>query len=371
MQSGKVNVLIDAQWGSTGKGKLAGILALKHLPHLAVCNFMTNAGHTWVPDEGPPVMVQQIPSCLINPNTLLHIASTAAIDMKVFDGEMKQFNDMYKISGRLTVDPRAMIITPENKEAEAKSLHRVSSTVKGCGAATAEKIMRRGVLASDLNSGRLVLRETENLVHVGLEAGWRILFETAQGFDLSLNHGTRYPFCTSRDITVCQALSDACVPPSAAGHVYASLRAFPIRVGNAFEFTGGSVESLNGWSGPYYPDQKELSWEEVTQISGSKTPLLERTTVTNKVRRIFTFSHRQLDRFIQANDPTYLFINFINYIDSGCYGLNIRPGDVKEFMAIFPKIERFVKAVEEHGVPVAYLGTGPKHSQLVDFGIDN
>lgn len=370
MLSGKVNVLIDGAWGSTGKGKLAGILALKHNPHLAVCNFMTNAGHTWVPDDGSdPVMVQQIPSCLINPSTLLHIASTAAIDLKVFDGEMSRFNPRFNIKDRLTVDPRASIITAEHKEAEAATLHRVSSTVKGCGAATAEKIMRRAVLAKSYN-GKFRTRETEELVHIGLKAGWKILFETAQGYDLSLNHGTRYPYCTSRDITVCQALSDACVPPSAIGHVYASLRAFPIRVGNAFEVTGGDLNDQNGWSGPYYPDQRELTWEEMTAMSNSHVPLLERTTVTNKVRRIFTFSHLQLDRFIRANDPTYLFINFINYVDAGAYGLDVRPEHVPDFYRAFPNIKYFVKKVEEHGVPVAYLGTGPKHSHLVDLGVD-
>jgi adenylosuccinate synthase len=315
-------------------------------------------------------MVQQIPTCLINPNTLLHIASTAAIDLKVFDKEMERFDPRFNVKDRLTVDPRASIITIENKDTEAKSLHRVSSTVKGCGAATAEKIMRRAVLAR-YYQGKFRTRETEDLVQIGMKANWKILFETAQGFDLSLNHGTRYPYCTSRDITVCQALSDACVPPSAIGHVYASLRAFPIRVGNAFEATGGDMQNLNGWSGPYYPDQKELSWDDMTAMSNSLVPLLERTTVTNKVRRIFTFSHLQLDRFIRANDPTYLFINFINYVDAKAYGRTVSPGQVEDFYKEFPNIKHFVKKIEEHGIPVAYLGTGPKHSHLVDLGIDN
>jgi adenylosuccinate synthase len=39
-------------------------------------------------------------------------------------------------------------------------------------------------------------------------------------------------------------------------------------------------------------------------------------------------------------------------------------------MKTFPRVEAFVKSVEEHGVPVAYLGTGPKHAHIVDFGID-
>jgi adenylosuccinate synthase len=369
MLAGKVNIVIDGAWGSTGKGKLVGILARKHKPELAVCNFMTNAGHTWVPDNGTaPVMVQQLPTSLINPTTQLHIAASAAIDLKVWNGELDQFDVPYGVRHRLSVDPRAMVITKEDKEAEAASLHRISSTVKGCGAAVASKVMRKASLVQDYPNEFHKIIDTEKVVHVAIGAKWKVLFETAQGFDLSLNHGTRYPYCTSRDITVAQALNDACVPPKAVGHVYASLRANPIRVGNAYEFTKST--GADGWSGPFYPDQRELSWEEVTGLAGSDRALLERTTVTNKVRRIFTFSHQQLDRFIKVNAPDFLFINFVNYIDARCFGYNVVPEDVSAFMRLFPRVEAFVKSVEEHGVPVAYLGTGPKHGHLVDFGID-
>lgn len=195
MQRGKVNVLIDGQWGSTGKGKLAGILALKHNPELAICNYMTNAGHTWVPDEESrrAVMVQQLPSALISPKTLLHIASTAAIDPKVFDDEITQFDPEYRVIKRLSVDPRAVIINKSHKDAEAAALHSVSSTVKGCGAATADKVMRRNVtIEGEINSNHgewhgAVVVDTEKVVGIALANGWKILFETAQGFDLSLD----------------------------------------------------------------------------------------------------------------------------------------------------------------------------------------
>jgi hypothetical protein len=98
--------------------------------------------------------------------------------------------------------------------------------------------------------------------------------------------------------------------------------------------------------------------------------LLERTTVTNKVRRIFTFSKAQLERFIRHNAPSCLFINFVNYIDHVAYGKVVGPLEVRDFYSAFPKIKRFVEEVEELGVPVAYLGTGPKHSHVVDLGID-
>jgi adenylosuccinate synthase len=378
MIEGKVNVLIDGQWGSTGKGKLAGLIALKHRIDLAVCNFMANAGHTWVPNNGgDPVMVQQLPTSLINPKTRLHIAATAVIDPDVLLKEIAQFNQRFNILPRLSIDPNAGIIKKSHKDRENATLHRISSTVKGCGAVLADKVMRQASLVHNESDGQrwydIAVWPTSLVVHDALRAHDTILFETAQGFDLSVNHGWKYPFTTSRDITVSQALSDACCPPHVIGDVYASIRTFPIRVGNAFDVTKQVDGAEDGWSGPFYQDQEELTWEEVTKMSGSDRPLSERTTVTNKVRRIFTFSFLQLRRFVLANRPSFIFLNFVNYLDAKAYGLSAGPDreSIYQFYSLFPSIRKFVKQVEEAGgVPVAYLGTGPEHGHVIDLGID-
>jgi adenylosuccinate synthase len=76
------------------------------------------------------------------------------------------------------------------------------------------------------------------------------------------------------------------------------MRNFPIRVGNVDGFS----------SGDFYPDQEETSWEAIGQAP-------ELTTVTQRVRRVFTFSEMQATEAIRANDPDFIFINFMNYLD--------------------------------------------------------
>lgn len=75
-------------------------------------------------------------------------------------------------------------------------------------------------------------------------------------------------------------------------------------------------------SGDFYPDQDEMTWEEVTQLSGSDKPLMECTTLTKLPRRIATFSTDNLVQAIRWNQTTcktYISINFINYIDWSTY----------------------------------------------------
>ena len=119
--------------------------------------------------------------------------------------------------------------------------------------------------------------------------------------DLSLNSGFAYPYCTSREITVSSTLSDVQVHPSYLGKVCVSIRTFPIRVGNIID--NGSIV---GYSGPFYPDSIELSWEDI----GVEPEL---TTITKRERRVATFSYEQYNKMMRLYKPDYVLLNFANY----------------------------------------------------------
>jgi adenylosuccinate synthase len=196
---------------------------------------------------------------------------------------------------------------------EAESLKYISSTRKGCGSALAAKVLRRKdvVLAKDVKELAPFITKlsvSEELTGI-LRAGGLVIGESAQGFGLSLNHGF-YPYVTSRDITPAAFLSNIGIPTRYLGHVIGTLRTFPIRVGNQFD-DGKMV----GTSGPHYDDQIELSWEEMQEKTGNAI-VPETTTVTGKIRRIFTFSKKQLAAFERVCDPTLLAVTFVDYVDS-------------------------------------------------------
>ena len=85
------------------------------------------------------------------------------------------------------------------------------------------------------------------------------------------------------------------------------LRTFPIRVGNINdESTGREL----GFSGGHYPDQKEVSWDELGVEA-------EITTVTKRVRRVFTFSRLQILDTFSLVRPDVVFLSFCNYFSGG------------------------------------------------------
>ncbi len=353
---------MDGGWGSAGKGKMVGYLATgDQTIHAAVCDFMTNAGHWFRSKERGDFLVQQLPMCAVNPNIELFISAGAAISEKVLMHEIEQFEKAgIQIIPRLVVDKHAVIIEDRHAEEEHGNLQRISSTLKGCGAALAEKIQRKPTvkLAKDSewmrDSGIKVTSVQQPIRHM-LDFGATVVGELAQGFDLSLNHGYLYPYVTSRDVTPMSFMNNVGLPAKYLGDVIGVMRTFPIRVGNMYDADGNEV----GTSGPFYPDQKELSWDEMSLRLGTK--VLERTTVTNKVRRVFTFSVTQYARFIGYCDPTEICLNFCNYFP----GIN-EASTADDLMGNL-ELTGLLFSMRKFGVPVRYCGTGADNTAMVEL----
>lgn len=290
-------VLVDGQFGSTGKGLLAHFLAEVGAGQITAVttNAGPNSGHTTYVD-GEKLVTKQIPvagvvlqkrGCPVD----VHLNAGAVIDYETLKEEVEWLaNPEY-----FTIHPCAAVIEEEDT-ADVESLAAIASTGKGVGQAMARKILREGNVAIKSQS-TLKARMHDKLDLIRLAWRNRVIFvETAQGFSLGVNQ-PMYPFTTSRECTVGQALSDAGFPPRSLQKSVMSLRTYPIRVGN----------TSAGWSGPGYRDQTELSWEEIGQKP-------ERTTVTNRVRRVFSWSRDQFRDACRANDPDLLFLNFCNYL---------------------------------------------------------
>jgi adenylosuccinate synthase len=117
-----------------------------------------------------------------------------------------------------------------------------------------------------------------------------------------------------------------------------SVRTFPIRVGNV----------PDGYSGDCYPDQVETTWETL----GVEPEI---TTVTKRVRRVFTFSDLQYAEAVSVNRPTHVFLNFCNYL--------------RNFDRLMELLERMVaaeKAARGSNTDLRrYFGFGPTLSDIV------
>lgn len=370
MKKGKINIVIDGQWGSTGKGKIVGYLAKKHKIDASVCNFMTNAGHTFVDDNGNSIMFQHIPVSAVNPNIKLFLAPSSAITLDIFWKEVKACEKFgTPVDGRLKIDPNAIIIQPRHANIEASEIKYIASTMKGCGYALAEKIQRKEgvILAKNCNALKGWVAEEPIAFELNeiLRNGGTVIGETAQGFDLSLNHGHIYPFVTSRDVTVMQFLNDCGIHPQYLGDTYGVIRTFPIRVGNVYD---EKDNSMRGYSGHFYGDHHELDWDFISEISGKSVK--ELTTVTKRVRRVFSFSNTQYKKFLLINRPDIIAINFVNYFNGIDGTANIRTlSGNQSFVQFVDRLEAINKYFKEfHGldVKIGLFGTGAKNNEIVD-----
>lgn len=302
LQKGKINITIDGQFGSTGKGLLNSVIAEKDDTPIdfAISNAAPNAGHTYDVGKGKKTVYHLPVSGVLRTNSTIYLCAGSIIDPEVLAKEITDFN----VDGRVVVHPRACILLPEHKHAESdpnSGATKLASTQKGVGAALADKIRRSGGLRT---AGEYYSSNEIKVIDLDAEllSGKTALMEVPQGFGLSVNHGLSYPHCTSRDITVASALNDAGVHPKHLGRTYLSLRSFPIRVGHIYDEHGVKI----GDSGPFYADSDERGWEEL----GLEPEL---TTVTKRVRRVATFSWTQYKAAIKMLQPDLVFLNFCNY----------------------------------------------------------
>lgn len=309
IQEGKASVLVDGQFGSTGKGLLAAFLASQ--PHndvdYAVTNASANAGH-WTKFANPnkdDFVCFHIPTFgVIQQDARIYLDAGAIIDPDVLNREVEELGIDRK---RIYIHPHAAVISEDGKTTERAAecyATAIGSTQKGVGEALSDKI-RRDPYAVATMDRRLNDFNVEAVnLNEEMLAGARVSVEVPQGYSLGIDAGF-YPYCTSRNCTVAQGLSDAGIAPSALGRVAMSLRTFPIRVGHIYDEDGNKI----GDSGPVYPDQHELKWDYFPGV----TP--EKTTVTGRVRRIFEWSRKQYRDALLENAPDIVFLNFMNYLN--------------------------------------------------------
>lgn len=391
---GKYNIVLDAFWGSSGKGKLSTWLAANAsaISGISSANF-PNAGHTARFGQEKYVYKAMPTASCLNAQGIkslsgkLYISPASGFSLAVLFSE-------WRMSGYPTINihDRACVVTKSHADAERSnvSLMGISSTMQGSGAAAADKISRypdptsrptieaytetdlfraledSGATSNEITSFIASLRiltgqQFRDQFRQAMNGAGAWLHEGSQGYALSIDHGSHYPYCTSRNCTTAVAMDSMAVPPSMVGDVYLNLRTFPIRVGN---YNGNGV---SGFSGGWYEDCEEVTWDQVAEISGmpkheaARLAENERTTVTKRVRRVSTFSYDGLLDAVRTNGATALGLNFVQYIDWSAAGLR-----GTSFSCLPSKVREMISKIEDKsGVPVVWVGTGPDHDDVV------
>ena len=303
-----VTVIVGGQFGSEGKGKVAHFLAKRQGAGVAVRVGGSNAGHTAYDDEGRRHTFRHLPTAALLPDVLCVLGPGSLIDPDVLAAEVDRVGLAQE---RLCIDPMAFVITEEHREREAASgiAKRIGSTASGTGAALVERIER----SSSDNLARchpflqrFVTGPVRDVLREALDRDERVIVEGTQGFGLSNLQAADYPKATSRDTTAATFVAEAGLSPLDVDEVVLVIRAFPIRVA--------------GESGPL---PKETTWWQVGRSAG-QPELCERTTVTERIRRVGRFDAAVVRAAIAANAPTMIVLNHLDYFGAGAPEMLVR-----------------------------------------------
>jgi len=306
---------------------------------VATTNAGAQAGHTTILPDGTKFVCYHLPTVgVMVPNSIIYLNAGSIIDPDLLFKEVASVaeatgEDLFHLIERILIHPNAAVIDDAAKHTEATATRHVGSTMKGVGAALTRKIMRQpGSIAMEHEG----LRSAFQIRSLDLDremtlGGKAVSIEIPQGTGLSLNSGGFFPKCTSRECWLGQGLTDAAIHPRFLGQTAMVVRTFPIRVGNITDDRGVVV----GMSGDFYPDSREIDWGRY--LPGVEP---ERTTVTQRIRRIATWSGEQYLHGLKMNRPDVVFLTFTNYctprqledivesMDSGEMHLGINPRHV-------------------------------------------
>lgn len=328
-----VSVVVGGQFGSEGKGKVALELARSSGATAAIRVGGPNSGHTALDESGTRHVFRHLPTAALLPRTDCVIAAGAYIDPHVLLDEIS-LADL--AASRVIVDPWAVVIEHRHRQIEQASglRERIGSTLSGTGAAVAARVQRHTELrfAKDEPLLKAFVEPVTPWLRAQLRRGARIIIEGTQGFGLSLLHSAQYPHVTSRDTTAAAFVAEAGLSPLDVDEVVLVIRAFPIRVAGA--------------SGPL---PHETSWDILTRESGSPLSLMERTSVTQRVRRIGRFEPGIVLSAMEINNPTKICLNHADYFDANCSNADLTDKAFKEVC----KIEKLI------GQEIDFVGTGP------------
>jgi adenylosuccinate synthase len=341
-----VDVLVGGEYGSEGKGHIASFLAKEY--DLLIRVGGPNAGHKVMLESGSYTH-HLLPSGTRVSQAKLLLAPGAVVPV---DKLLHEIADCGVDFDRLSIDPQVMIITEADRAEEVRLVSGIGSTGQGVGAATARRIMGRAnppLMAKDIPELRPFIRSAAEVLDRAYAAGHRIFLEGTQGTALSLYHGY-YPHVTSRDTTVSGCLAEAGIPASRVRRVVMVVRTYPIRVGNPKGSTSG-------------PMSREISWAEIarrSKLSARALQKAERTSTTNRRRRVSEFDWALLHRAAALNGPTDIALTFSDYIDAA-------NRNARRFEQLSERTLRFIEEIEAvTEAPVSLISTRFHARSIID-----
>ena len=418
-----VTIVVGAQWGDEGKGKIVDLLS-DDIDIVARYQGGANAGHTVVIGEKEYVL-HLIPSGIFHKHVSCVIGNGVVIDPMALMDEIemiKSFN--IKIEGRLYISHNAHLIMPYHKLLDSireQGANKIGTTGRGIGPAYIDKYMRTGIRVVDLldrsvlsdklkanieeknqllskvyGSAELdvdkIIREYEEFdkkidpfvtdtsvfLNTALKRKKRVLAEGAQGALLDVDHGT-YPFVTSSNPTSGGACTGLGIPPTAVNEIIGIVKAYSTRVGNGpfptecMDETGEKLRSVGHEFGATTGRPRRCGWLDMISlnysilVNGVKEIALTKLDVLDGFDEIRICTGYKIDGRVLKLFPTDLqTLERITPVYKSYKGWKEKISDIKRYGKLPERAQRYIEAIEKlSGVPVSIVSVGARRDQTI------
>jgi adenylosuccinate synthase len=429
IKGGGIDIVLGAQWGDEGKGKLVDLLSQDYDVCARVAGG-SNAGHTIVV-AGKKYKFHLLPSGILNPDAVCVIGNGVVVHLPSFLNEL----DALKLSGteyegRVFLSDRAHLVFDfhqdvDGKQEEGLGRHKIGTTKKGIGPAYASKISRNGLRVGDLEnwdyfehrfralaaahqaaygetleinveeqlayyksiSDRIngMTIDTIDFTNEQFEQGKRILVEGANATMLDIDFGT-YPFVTSSNPSIGSVLTGLGVSPRKLRGIYGTVKAYCTRVGEGpfpteLEITeagspGLHMSQVGAEYGTTTGRCRRCGWLDIPQMKYSalingftclNITKVDVLTGLDELKLAKAYKHK--GKYLTGMPANLTTLEDVEVEYETLPGWTEDITTIKTFDELPPNCQKYILRVQELiGVPIRWIGVGPNRADVIDRG---
>jgi adenylosuccinate synthase len=418
-----VKVIVGAQWGDEGKGKIVDLLS-EDIDIVARYQGGANAGHTVVIGDQQYVL-HLIPSGIFHPDVKCVIGNGVVIDPVALIEEISQLQKLnINLSGRLFISYNAHVIFPYHKiidKLREQTIEKIGTTGRGIGPAYIDKVSRMGIKVADLlnidtftkklesnlkyynNLFEHIFKseklDTENIIpeyqqyiptikeyaadtlgylNFAIKEGKKILAEGAQGALLDVDHGT-YPFVTSSNPTSGGACTGLGIPPTSIKSILGITKAYCTRVGNGpfptelINEIGEKIRLTGHEFGATTGRARRCGWLDAValkysiMVNGIDSLVITKIDVLSEFEEIFICVGYEFKGKILTNFPTdFETLSEVKPIYERHEGWKTAISDCKSYDNLPEKLKIYLDIIEEiTETSISIISVGPKRDQTI------
>jgi adenylosuccinate synthase len=421
----KTAVVLGAQWGDEGKGKIVDVLSERFS---AVARYAGghNAGHTVI-IGGQKFVLQLIPCGVLRPGCQGIIGNGVVLDPIAFLKEVAKLREFgVDVDGQLKVSKRAQVILPYHRMIElaaesAPGRKKIGTTSRGIGPAYEDKMARSGLRVVDLMCPDLLrthieaacneknqiahalfgtdpldpakmydeyaaaaelirpfVADTGRLLNSILREGGSVMFEGAQGTMLDIDHGT-YPFVTSSSATAGGASTGTGVGPTAIGTVIAVTKAYVTRVGEGpfpteiHESVGDQIRARGNEYGAVTGRPRRCGWLDIpllrysNQVNGAEWLVVTKMDVLDELDEIPVCIGYEIGGKLTDEIPADVHgLESVNPRYTRLKGWRTSTEGITDFEKLPKAAREYLRFQErESGARIGMVSTGPDRQQIM------